>query len=196
MGSAVNQDGRSQGQVAPNGSAQRTVIRDALNRAGLGASDVGYVEAHGTGTRLGDPVEVEALASVFAERDTDLLIGSVKSNTGHTEAAAGSTGLLKSVLALKEGQLPPTLHCQPLNRVVDWDNIPARVVQQMTDFPVAANGLRIAGVSAFGMSGTNVHMLLRAPELEREELSQVKQEEPAPSLGKSIPASTLLAGSP
>ncbi|CAM3417636.1 type I polyketide synthase [Parendozoicomonas haliclonae] len=160
-GSAVNQDGRSQGITAPNGPAQQTVIRQSLSASGLSPEQVGYVEAHGTGTELGDPIEVEALAEVFSERSDSLLLGSIKSNIGHTETAAGSAGLLKAILCLREGIIPPSLHSQVLNPRLQWDTLPVSVVQTATDFPSSNRFPRVAGVSSFGISGTNVHLLVR-----------------------------------
>jgi acyl transferase domain-containing protein len=157
LGSAVNQDGRSNGLTAPSGVAQERVIGQALARAGLEFGDVDYVEAHGTGTPLGDPIEWHALAAAFTERDRPLLVGSVKSNIGHTEAAAGIAGLIKTVLALSRGSMPPSLHFTRRNLAIGAGTTPIEV-------PVkAVNGVRRAGVSAFGFSGTNAHIVLEAP---------------------------------
>ena len=161
-GSAVNQDGRSNGLTAPNGPAQEAVVRAALRAAHLTPQDVGYIEAHGTGTSLGDPIEVNALAAVFgAARDPSrpLSIGSVKTNIGHLEAAAGIVGLVKAVLALQRAEIPPHLHLQQPNSHIRWDAIPI-VVPKVTT-PWVANGApRVAGVSSFGFSGTNAHVIL------------------------------------
>jgi len=152
-GSAVNQDGASAGLTTPSGSAQARLMSDALADAGVDADQIAYVEAHGTGTRLGDPIEVHALGQVHARRDTPLLIGSVKTNLGHLELAAGMAGLLKSVLSLQYGQVPPSLHFESWNPAIDRA-FAVDVVQQTT----ALTGH--VGVSAFGLSGTNAHLVL------------------------------------
>jgi acyl transferase domain-containing protein/acyl carrier protein len=166
-GSAINQDGRSGGLTVPNGPAQQELIRRALDRAGVSAADVAYVEAHGTGTSLGDPIEAHALGAVFgAERSAQdpLLVGSVKTNLGHLEAAAGIAGLIKVVLALQHGEIPPHLHFTTPSPHIDWDAINARVPTGRTPWPVRS-GRRLAGLSSFGFSGTNAHVVLEeAPE--------------------------------
>lgn len=160
-GSAVNHDGRSSGLTVPSGLAQRKLIRHALENAGVTSEEVDYVEAHGTATKLGDPIEVDALGDVFQTRPTDrpLLIGAVKTNFGHLEAAAGIAGLMKVVLALQHGEIPPQLHFEQPNPHIDWDTLPIEVVTKPTPWP---KDERIAGISSFGMSGTNAHIILSA----------------------------------
>jgi myxalamid-type polyketide synthase MxaB len=159
-GSAVNHNGRSSGLTVTSGPAQQTLIRQALQNAGLESSDVSYVEAHGTGTAVGDPIEVGALASVFDKRSQPLLIGSVKSNLGHMEWAAGVGGLIKVILSMRHGQIPASLHVKELNPLLDWSSLPLRVVTQLTPWP---EGRRLAGVSSFGFGGTNAHVVIEEP---------------------------------
>ncbi|MEL6723251.1 MAG: beta-ketoacyl synthase N-terminal-like domain-containing protein, partial [Pseudomonadota bacterium] len=158
-GSAVNHDGRSSTLVAPRGVAQQQLIQQALQSARMTPADIDYVEAHGTGTALGDPVELDALSAVFWEREDPLAIGSLKTNIGHLEAAAGIAGLMKVVLMLQQQALPPHLHCATPTPQVDWDNLPLQVPTELQDW--SGN---LAGVSSFGMSGTNAHVILeKAP---------------------------------
>jgi len=159
-GTAVNQDGASSGLTAPNGPAQQAVMRAALADAGLLPADVGYVEAHGAGTPLGDPIEVQALAAVFGEArpvDQPFWIGSIKTNLGHLEAAAGLAGLLKVVLSLRHGEIPAHLHFHTPNPLIPWSALPVRVADRRAPWP---SGKRIAGLSSFGFSGTNAHILI------------------------------------
>ena len=170
-GSAANQDGRSNGLTAPNGPSQEAVLRDALADAGLEAAQVGYVEAHGTGTSLGDPIEVQAMAHVLGTgrpAEQALLIGSVKANLGHLEAAAGVAGFIKLALVLQHGEIPRQLHLQQPNPFIPWDELPVRVPTALTPWERPPGGRRIGGVSSFGFSGTNVHLILEeAPAVER-----------------------------
>ena len=161
-GSAVNQDGRSGGLTAPNGPAQEAVIRAALANAGLSPPQIDYVEAHGTGTTLGDPIELQALADVFAEgrpAERPLLVGSCKTNFGHLEAAAGIAGMLKVIAGLRRRRIPPHLHFNTPNPLIDWANIPIEVPTRLQAWPDHAEPAR-AGVSSFGFSGTNAHVVL------------------------------------
>jgi len=166
-GTAINQDGRSSGITAPNGPAQEAVIRAALANAGVAPDEIGYVETHGTGTPLGDPIELGALQAVFAPTRAaarPLLVGAVKTNIGHTEANAGLAGVAKTVLALQRASIPRTLHFNEGNPHVDWANARIEVVVKARPFPETADGRRLAGVSAFGFSGTNAHVVLEAAE--------------------------------
>ncbi len=166
-GTAINQDGRSTGITAPNGLAQQKVIRMAMKNAGITSGDVDYIEAHGTGTPLGDPIELEAIGAAMGDRGTDagkVLVGSVKTNIGHLESAAGSAGLLKIILSLQNEEIPPNLHFRTPTPHVRWNDIPIEIVTRMTPWPRSERP-RIAGISAFGFSGTNVHIILEeAPE--------------------------------
>jgi len=165
LGSAANQDGPSSGLTVPNGPAQEAVIRAALARARLNAAQVDYIEAHGTGTALGDPIEVRALGACFADQrppGRPLLIGSVKTNIGHLEAAAGIAGLIKAALVLQHREIPPSLHYKRPNPNIDWQAGQIRVAAECT--PLGRNGGPLhAGVTALGFSGTNVHVVLAGP---------------------------------
>ncbi|BBX70200.1 type I polyketide synthase [Mycolicibacterium psychrotolerans] len=161
-GSAVNQDGRSNGLMAPNPAAQMAVLRSAYAAAGIDPRDVDYVEAHGTGTLLGDPIEARALGTVLGRgrsADAPLLIGAIKSNLGHTEAAAGIAGFAKAVLALQHGQIPANLDYQSPNPHIPFDNLRLKVVDQPTEWTRTSHP-RTAGVSSFGFGGTNAHVVL------------------------------------
>ena len=165
-GSAVNHDGRSNGLTAPNGSAQEALLLQALENAGVESAQIKYVEAHGTGTSLGDPIEVSALGRVFGRQrspDNPLVIGSVKTNFGHLETAAGVAGLIKVVLSLQHGEIPPHLHFNEPNPYIPWQKFPLQVPTELTSWPTSSPG-RLGGVSSFGMSGTNVHIILEEPQ--------------------------------
>lgn len=166
-GTAVNHDGHTNGLTAPSSTSQSLLIRRAYETAGVPPETIGYVEAHGTGTALGDPIEVEALTQAFSavERSQFCALGSVKSNLGHLEPAAGAAGLLKVVLSLVHGELPPTLHLTSPNRYLLLESSPFYVVDRRRAWS-AAPGPRRAGVSSFGFGGTNAHVVLeQAPEI-------------------------------
>ncbi|MDQ1292520.1 MAG: AMP-binding protein, partial [Actinomycetota bacterium] len=165
LAGAVNQDGRTNGLMAPNPQAQEAVVRAAQERAGVRSHDVGYVETHGTGTLLGDPIEAKSLAAVVG-RDREpadpCLIGSVKSNIGHLEAAAGVAGLIKAILVVRERQIPASLHYSTPNPHIPFEELGLRVVDSTTPWP-RQDRPAIAGVSAFGFGGTNAHLIVREP---------------------------------
>ncbi len=164
-GSAVNQDGASSGLTAPNGPAQEAVIREAMANAGIDPLDVTYVETHGTGTSLGDPIEVQALAASLCQGRAfshPLLIGSVKTNVGHLETAAGMAGLVKIIMALKHKAIPPHLHLKQPNPFIPWAQLPISVPTKLTPW-VSPEATLVAGLSSFGFSGTNVHLVISAP---------------------------------
>jgi len=162
-GSAVNQNGASAGLTVPNGPAQERVIEDALAATGISPTEVDYLEAHGAGSDLGDPIEVQAAAAVYGRgRDPDrpLLIGSVKTNIGHLECAAGVASLIKAVLAMNRGSIPRQLHFRDPNPHLDWDRLPVRVTSEPEDWPSHPGRPPRAGVSSFGISGTNAHAVV------------------------------------
>jgi acyl transferase domain-containing protein/acyl carrier protein len=189
-GSAVNQDGRSSGLTVPNGPAQQAVIRQALSQANCDPAAIGYIEAHGTGTQLGDPIEVGALNAVFGSShsaEKPLLIGSVKTNIGHLEAAAGIAGLIKVVLSIQQCQIPPHLHVQQPNPHIEWQPTIA-IPSHLTDWR-PDSGDRLAGVSSFGFSGTNAHVIVSSP--------PIAATKPEPELGhRPLHLLTLSAKTP
>ncbi|MFH8367579.1 type I polyketide synthase [Streptomyces sp. NPDC018031] len=179
-GSAVNQDGRSAGVTAPSGTAQRDVLRRALAAAGVEPEEVSYIEAHGTGTTLGDPIEVEALAEVYGRPEGPTVhLGSGKPNIGHLEAASGIAGLIKAALCVNRGAIPRNVHFERLNPHLSFEGTTFAVPTELTGWPKVP-GRRLAGVSSFGFSGTNVHMLVEEP-----------PERPAPAPDARRPLSAL-----
>lgn len=158
-GTAVNHDGHSSGLTVPNGISQQKLIRQALANAGVTPDEISYVEAHGTGTVLGDPIEIDALGAVFGERTQPLLLGAVKTNIGHTEAAAGVAGVMKVVLALQHDVIPPQIHFQAPNPHIPWAQLPFVIPTTPQAWPTAK---RLAGISSFSLSGTNAHAIIEA----------------------------------
>ncbi|MDT5342291.1 MAG: phthiocerol/phenolphthiocerol synthesis type-I polyketide synthase [Mycobacterium sp.] len=197
-GSAVNQDGRSNGLLAPNPAAQMAVLRSAYANAGVPPQEVDYVEAHGTGTMLGDPIEARALGTVLGRgraEESPLLIGTVKTNIGHLEGAAGAAGLIKAVLAVHRGSIPGNLHYHTPNPHIPFDQLRLKVVAEQQDWPETSHPRR-AGVSSFGFGGTNAHAVIeQAPPA----VPVIREAEPAVTTlvlsGKTPERIALLAAS-
>ncbi|GBE66271.1 polyketide synthase [Mycobacterium sp. MFM001] len=163
--SAVNQDGRSAGLSAPSGDAQKRLFERVICQAGVRPEDITMVEGHGTATRLGDRTELRSLSETYGatEPGRGALLGSVKSNVGHAQAAAGALGLAKLLVSAEHGAVPPTLHAAEPSHEIDWDKQGLRLAQELTPWP-AVDGQRLAAVSAFGVSGTNAHAIVSVPE--------------------------------
>jgi acyl transferase domain-containing protein len=197
LGSAVNHDGRSSGLTVPNGAQQQALIRRALQQSRVEPAQVSYVETHGTGTSLGDPIEVNALGAVFGDHrfpEQPLILGAVKTNIGHTEAAAGIAGLIKTVLALHHEEIPANLHLQTPNPHINWQEWPIKLPSQALPWPKGK--ARVAGVSAFGFSGTNAHVIVadcppNHTEHQRLQGDALAPNEPLPRLAKNLDRSNL-----
>ncbi|ASQ92880.1 type I polyketide synthase [Streptomyces sp. 11-1-2] len=194
-GSAVNQDGHSDGLAAPSATAQRALYEEALGRAGVDPGDVGMVEAHGTGTPVGDPVEFASLAQVYGTGRDRCALASVKTNLGHLEPAAGVTGLIKAVLCLGRGLIPPNLHFTRWNPTIDADGTRLFIPRELIPWPVRT-GPRLAAVSSFGFSGTNAHVVLEQPPAAPAPASRPAPRRPRPAT-RAVPQVFLVpAGSP
>ncbi|MEM7127080.1 MAG: type I polyketide synthase, partial [Chloroflexota bacterium] len=201
-GSMVNHDGPSSGLTAPRGPSQQTVIRQALKQANIDPENVSYIEAHGTGTPLGDPIEIGALGAVFRNRSEPLWVGSIKTNLGHLEAAAGIAGLIKIILMLEHEQIPPHLHFQTPNPQIDWAQSPVQIPTVLTNWTMpetaataATNSERVAGVSSFGFSGTNAHVILSSPPEGTQPAPEPILDRPEASAERSMHLLTLAAKS-
>ncbi|MDY7007685.1 MAG: type I polyketide synthase, partial [Cyanobacteriota bacterium] len=191
-GSAINQDGASGGLTVPNGPSQQAVIGQALENGAVDPASISYIEAHGTATPLGDPIEVGAIGAVFRKthsKQQPVIIGSAKSNIGHSEGAAGIAGLIKVVLQLQNQKIAPSINFNQPNPYINWDQLPVQVATKLTSWPTNGKS-RIAGVSSFGFSGTNAHIVIEeAPTEVRTQNSELRSEE----LERSLHLLTLSA---
>ena len=189
-GSAVNHGGASTGLTVPHTPALEQVMETALSEAGVLPSEVDYLEAHGTGTAVGDPIELDAVANVYGrgrEADQPLLTGSVKTNIGHLESAAGVAGLIKAVLAVRRGVIPKHLHFDDPNPSFDWDSQPIQVTSTMMDWPHRSDRPRLAGVNSFGISGTNAHIVVEEHLGAEDERNREHPEGPAQAVQAAHP---------
>ena len=188
-GSAVNHNGAAAGLTVPSGPAQQELLRQALADARILPEDVSYIEAHGTGTSLGDPIELNAIASVYGKRSDPLYVASVKTNIGHLEAAAGMAGMIKTILILQQGEIPPHLHFQSPNPLINWQDHPIEIPTQNIPWP-NNNKVPIAGVSSFGFSGTNAHVIVQQAPVSK--ISEIQQQIPSHLLTLSAHNKTAL----
>ncbi|MBF0287243.1 MAG: SDR family NAD(P)-dependent oxidoreductase [SAR324 cluster bacterium] len=193
-GSAVNQDGASGGLTVPSGPSQEKVFRQALENAGVDPGRVSYIETHGTGTPLGDPIEVSAIGNAYCEapRESPLMIGSVKTNIGHLEAAAGVVGMIKVVLALQNEKIPPHLNFKEPNPHIPWEEIQVEVPTELKEWPRRENP-RLAGISGFGISGSNAHIIMEEAPLENHEKSELATQTPGNKVERPLHILTLSA---
>lgn len=174
-GSGVNQDGRTNGITVPNGESQKQLMKEVYEKAGISPSEIQYVEAHGTGTAAGDPVEANSIGEVCGQgrpSDDKCIVGSVKSNAGHMEAAAGVAALIKTVLCLHHGKIPPSIHLKNPNPSIDFEKYPIRIARALENFPKNGGAPRIAAVNSFGFGGTNAHVVMEKPVSEAESDSE------------------------
>ncbi|WP_318198082.1 SDR family NAD(P)-dependent oxidoreductase [Streptomyces sp. MCL20-2] len=194
-GSATNHGGQAGGLTVPSAAMQASLVEAALADARVTPSDISYVEAHGTGTPLGDPIELQGLTRAFAGSVAPCAIGSVKTNLGHLEAAAGITGLVKTVLSIRHGKLPATLHYTRRNPQIALDGTPFSVVDRLSDWDPGNRPIRLAGVSSFGSGGSNAHVIVAEPPAVGHRLRTAEDGEPAPLTGGPRPVVVLSAES-